>query len=82
MKPDHNLKKEIIAEILALWPDLPSEFYGWHLARKVRANVYKINMKFPYESTVLRYLRELRDEGQVSYDVIRSKSLYLKTEKQ
>jgi hypothetical protein len=82
MKPDHYLKQQIIAEILAMWPELPPEFYGWHLSRKVRAKVYHLEMRFPYDDTVLRYLRQLRDEGAVSYDVIKSKSIYRKTEKQ
>lgn len=82
MKPDHCLKHEIRDAILELWPTLPPEFYGWHLSRKVRAKVYHLEMRFPYDDTVLRYLRELRDEGAVSYDVIRSKSIYRKTEKQ
>ena len=81
MKPDHSLKKEIRAAILKLWPQLPAEFYGWALFRKVRAEIYHSQMKFPYEDTVMRYARELRDEGAIDYECHRAKSLYIKKAK-
>lgn len=45
---DHNLKKEIISEILKTYQELPDEFYAHALFIHVRAKVFKINMRFPY----------------------------------
>lgn len=76
---DHNLKKEIISEILKTYQELPDEFYAHALFIHVRAKVFKINMRFPYADTVMRYFRQLREDGVIKCECVsRQKSLYLK----
>ena len=80
MTPDHSLHKEIKDYILEIWPDLPETFYGHFLYNKVRDRIAATRHRWVYPDSILRYVRELREEGAINYDVIRSKSLYFKTE--
>ena len=76
---ESKLKAKIIAEILKVYPDLPNEFYGHNLYTRVRANVFRYQLKFPYADTVGRYFRQLREDGIIRCECIsKQKSLYKK----
>jgi hypothetical protein len=79
MKPDHSLKQEIIKEIMKVYPALPAEFYGHSLTTHVAFQIRTKFNKYPYEDTIMRYFRQLCEEGAIECECIhRKKSLYLK----
>lgn len=78
---DHSLKQEIIAVILEVWPELPEVFYGHYLYTRVRGRIMirHHGKKYPYADTVMRYMRQLKHNGLIDYDVIKRKSIYIKS---
>ena len=76
---EHSLKAKIITEIMKVYPELSNEFYGHNLYTRVRANVFRYQLKFPYADTVGRYFRQLREDGVLKCDCVnKQKSLYKK----
>ncbi len=70
-----NKKFFIRAAIRQAWEGLGTHFYGWDLVRKVKA-MTGLNV---YDDTILRYMRELRDQGWIDYRVLnKPESLYEK----
>ena len=58
---------------------LPNEFYMHALHRKV-LRYFACQNKFPYQDTIGRYFRELRQTGVIKCDCVsRRKSLYIKS---
>ena len=80
MKTDHSLKIQIKRAIRDVWPLLPEVFYGWKLSLEVGRLLLHDHRNI-YADTIFRYARELKAEGAIDYDCIRSKSLYIKKEK-
>jgi hypothetical protein len=56
---------------------MPNEFYGLDFLRKVRERSGRF---YVFDDTILRYLRELREEGKINYKVIDQKRSKYKKE--
>lgn len=74
-KANPEVKKKIRGAIrLFFIKNADSEFYGWQLYEFVRREVY---LGGKYQSTILRYLRQLQAEGLINYVcLLKSDSLY------
>ena len=58
---------------------LPDEFYLHALHRKV-LKYFAYQNRFPYQDTIGRYFRELRETGVIKCDCVnRQRSLYVKS---
>lgn len=61
---------------LQAFNEMPEEFHILQLCRKVKNITHRPNLM---DGTITRKLRELREDGQITYEVSdRSKSFYLK----
>ena len=66
--------------ILKAWEKLPDRFGAFTLALCVRNRMKEYN-KYPFDGSILRRLRELREDGLLDYRVIdNAKSIYEKKE--
>ena len=75
----HTIKKEIKEEIGRVYENLPDEFYAWTLFQKVVRYIAAIHQRHIYSDTVLRYFREMRQDGEIECECLcRQKSLYSK----
>ena len=79
---EHHLKRVLIHLIQKVYPALPDEFYGHELERAVRIELFRTDYwgkKRPYPDTVLRYFRQLREDGVLKCECVnKSKSIYKK----
>lgn len=75
-----TLKACIIQAIRNEYPNLPDEFYGSQLARRVMMQIglSKYKHRKPYTDTILRYFRELRQSEIKCICTNREKSIYVK----
>lgn len=66
------------SQLRIVWPNMPESFYGWQLVNRIRDMT---GLHHVYGDTILRYLRELKDQGWLDYEVkCRKTSLYVKRE--
>jgi len=76
---DHKLKAKIIAEILKVYPNLDNEFRAQHLFIPVRQRIFRGERRYPFAETIMRYFRQLREDGTIKCECIsKSKSIYKK----
>ena len=74
-----SYKGIIMDEIEKTYQGLPETFYAHALFVPVRAKVFHLKMRFPYQDTVLRYFRLMREHGTLKCECIdRKRSLYVK----
>lgn len=66
----------LIENVLKVYENMPDEFDGLNLLKQVRELSGRM---YVYDSTVLRYLRELREKGKINYSIVdRKRSRYKK----
>ena len=76
---ESNLKAQIIAEILKVYPNLDNEFRAQHLFIPVRQRIFRGERRYPFAETIMRYFRQLREDGIIKCECTnKSKSLYKK----
>ena len=76
---ESKLKAKIIAEILNVYPDLDNEFSAQHLFVPVRQRISIAERRHPFAETIMRYLRQLREDGTIKCECTnKSKSIYKK----
>jgi hypothetical protein len=60
-------KQRIKRAIIKVWPRLPEIFHGNMLALNVMGESHIHDV---YYDTIFRYMRELKDNGDLSYEVV------------
>ena len=66
----------LIECVKKVYENMPDEFDGLNLLKQVRELSGRM---YVYDSTVLRYLRELREKGKINYSIVdRKRSRYKK----
>lgn len=72
----HSKKQQIKTWILNVWILLPIEFKSEDLVNIIWVGN---GSKYLYPDTILRYMRELKSEGKINYEVqCRKSRIYLK----
>ena len=62
--------------IMIFWNDLPTEFYSLGLINKIRIHTDRPQV---FDGSILRKMRELKQEGKIDFDCInRKESKYRK----
>jgi len=69
-------KEQLKSEIVKRYGELPNEFYGHALFERVLLR----SGARTYPDTIMRYFRELRENGVIRYECVnKQKSLYMKS---
>jgi len=72
----HSKREKIMSTILQIWESLPKSFKSEELVTRIWL-IFK--SEYLYPDTVLRYMRELKQQGKINYVCENRKSrVYLK----